>query len=106
MSDDDKIPGGSPIPQFDDIVEFLSKRATKPCPSCGYNKWSLSEHGRGSAGMVGSGLAGIKLTTGETLLHGVPMILTTCSRCAFVRMHGLFEISKWIQAGKPEFRDE
>lgn len=105
---DATILGGTPIVEFSDAVEFLSKRATNPCPSCGHDGWVLSPPFRGpkSNQWVASGLVAVKLADGTTVSQGLPLVLVTCKKCAFIKMHGVVEISQWIADGKPEFKQD
>ena len=107
MSAENTILGGTPVVEFKDAVEFMSTRATKTCPACGHHKWSVAASTR-AASDIGytMGLVGIELATGEILTHGIPLILATCKKCGYIRTHSLEFISKWIAAGKPEFKED
>jgi hypothetical protein len=107
MSEEDTILGGTPAVSFDDAAEFLLQRSPNPCPSCGYTKWKLSAPTPSKqGGLVSPGVVGVRMTDGIATSQGIPFVLTTCRKCAFVKMHGVFEISVWKSKGKPEFKED
>jgi predicted nucleic-acid-binding Zn-ribbon protein len=109
MDKDLKILGGHPMVVLDDAIEYISQRAGKDCPACGYSKWTVYASGesRKTPGVrYAVGLVGVDLATGSTLPNGVPFITVTCKKCSFARLHNLERISKWIEAGKPEFAED
>jgi hypothetical protein len=107
MSDEKTMMGGTPIVTFKDAVEFFDKRAPHTvCPICRYHKWTILAPTDGKAGLISFGLPGVKLSTGDLLMGGAPIMLVTCKKCAFMRAHAMTEISKWIEAGKPEFKED
>lgn len=103
MSDETTILGGTPMVDFEEASEFLRKRAPNPCPACGTNHWGIQGNVQTPHGPVTSGLAGIRISNGALLTQGLPVIMVTCHKCAFIRLHGLVEISKWIEAGRPDY---
>lgn len=106
MSDKNVLSDGNRIATYDEVVEFLRARSDKPCPSCGYTKWSVFTTQEREDSHLGFGLVGLQLHTASILTQGAPLVLTTCRKCAYVKMHSLIEISKWVANGMQEFVDE
>gem|GEM_PF-2719485 len=109
MSDKKTILGGTPVVEFEDAVEFLQTRAPLPCPACGHGEWSVSaalKTTTDSGDRLALGIVGVNIHTGVTRTQGVPLVLASCKKCAFIRMHGLTEISQWLEAGKPAFAND
>lgn len=103
MSEEVTILGGSPAVTFEDAVEFLSQRANNACSACGHNSWHVTAPVFAGSSSAAMGLSGVNLKTGETVARGVPTIFCTCKKCAHIRLHGIYEISRWVKDGKPEF---
>jgi hypothetical protein len=106
MSDSKKLPDGTPIASYDDAVEFLQKRAPLPCPACGTNDWTLFTWHEVNESTTAFGLVGLQLETGNIYAKASPLLLVTCKKCSYVRMHRFGDISKWAADGKPEFVEE
>lgn len=106
MSENNTLPDGTPIVSFEDAVEFLEKRATLPCSSCGHHEWSVftSQEAKSSWGAMG--IVGLQLNTGNILSKAIPVIVATCKKCAYLKLHNFTDISKWAAGGKPEFEDK
>lgn len=105
MSDDLKLPDGNPIASFEDIVEFLSERASLPCSSCGHNQWSVFSTQESKNSINGFGIVGIQFRTGNIYQKGAPLVVATCKKCAYMKLHSFVDIAKWVAAGKPEFTE-
>ena len=105
MSEDYRILGGTPNVLFEDAVEFMQKRADIPCPACGHTKWDVTAAFDGNP-KLSWGLTAVNVTTFYPVSGGSPVVTVECRKCAFLRMHHLGSISKWIEAGKPEFKDD
>lgn len=105
MTEKHKLHDGTPLASFEDATEFLSSRADKACPACGHAKWNLYISHDGTSFLTGLGLVGLNLKTSGILTSGLPVVIGTCEKCAFMRMHSLFTISKWAANGKPNFDD-
>jgi hypothetical protein len=105
MNEYNNLPDGTPIASFEDVIDFLEKRATLPCSACGHWDWSVfsSREVKGIQG--GMGVVGMQLHSGATFAKGVPVVITTCKKCFYMRMHNFDDISKWVTSGKPEFPD-
>lgn len=109
MSEDNKILGDLPNVGFKDAAAFFSQRTDKPCPACGHSSWNITAtlHSKREGWKeVSLGLPSVNLQTGESGTQAIPFVLALCKKCAFVRMHGLTEIARWIKDGKPEFKDD
>jgi predicted nucleic-acid-binding Zn-ribbon protein len=106
MSEPVKFPDGTPVASFQDVIEFLDQRAFLPCSSCGHTDWSVFSSMESNSGQAGFALAVLDLHTGLPLKQVNPVVLVTCKKCAYTRMHNFTKISKWAAEGKPEFSDE
>jgi hypothetical protein len=103
MSEEKKILGDLPNVEFQDAVDFFASRKTRECPICGHNQWSVFTSIDAASGPTGTGLASIDLTTMAPMNFSRAAVTAICTKCAFLRLHGLVEIAKWVKAGKPEF---
>ena len=66
------------------IQEWLvEKKATRPCPACGFNQWT-----------IGDVLAlGQEYTSGGVVLGaGYPLAVVFCQQCTFMRWHSAVAI--------------
>jgi hypothetical protein len=106
MSNDDKILGGTPVVDADDAIEFFTQRGSNPCPNCGHKQWNITRLVQGKESKIAPGLVGTQISNGATLTQGLPVVITTCKKCAYLRMHDFVTISKWIAEGKPEFKED
>lgn len=105
MSEEYRLLDGGPNVVFEDAVEFMEQRADLPCPACGHTKWDVTAAFDGNTKLSWS-LAAINVTTFNTVSPGIPVVSVECRKCAFMRLHSLRSISKWIKAGRPEFKPD
>jgi hypothetical protein len=109
MSEKLTMLGGTPIVRLNDAIDFFAQRTGQPCPACGHTKWGViatSPATTNSEVEISLGILGMDIGTGKTSPAGLPLVVATCKKCAYLRMHGMVEISKWIAAGKPDFKEE
>jgi hypothetical protein len=106
MSEEKSSAGSNPIVSFDDAVDFLSKRTDRPCPACGHYSWNVSAGSEVEGDIVVASFALANQANGSIFFKGLPLVVATCKKCAFMRVHNLRSISRWIKEGKPEFVDE
>jgi len=104
MSEEYSIVGGGPNVLFEDAVAFMQQRADLPCSACGHANWDVTAAFDGNKKMSWS-LTAINLTTFNSINAGSPVVAVECRRCAFIRLHSLASISKWVAEGRPEFVD-
>jgi hypothetical protein len=97
------LPDETPIASYEDVTEFLTVRATFPCPACGNSDWSVYTSNEATGFTAGVGLVALNLETAGTIYQGMPAVMVTCRKCFFIRMHHLGYISKWAAGGKPDF---
>lgn len=108
MSDNSLI-GGIPLVTVDDAIEFFSERTPQPCPACGAMKWGVYTTAPAAGDpntSVVLNLIGAEVPTGHGHNSGMPLVLVTCKKCAFIRMHAMVQIARWIEEGKPDYTDE
>jgi hypothetical protein len=107
MNEDNTLLGGTPFISYDDAVEFLSKRTNGSCSACGHNSWQITVPvaTEDEKSGVSIGLGFVNTRTGNSIQRGYPTVAAVCKKCAHIRLHGVFEISRWKASGKPEFNE-
>lgn len=103
MSASDNSHPPTPEVSFNDAVEFLTKRTPNSCPACGFNSWSVSAPVQNGSAHITAGLVWANESDGNIYMKGTPLVTATCEKCAYVRIHNLKFIAKWVADGKPEF---
>lgn len=101
----DEKTGRTRIIAAGDIVEFFVKRSTKPCPACGYNKWTIVSP-LAEDGTEVLSLNGIAVETTKGVGKALPLISAVCSKCAYIRSHAHYAVLDWVEKGKPDFIDD
>lgn len=100
---DDATP--KPTVSYEDAVQFLLKRAPNACPACGYEKWAVSAPNLNGDAHIAQGFAWVNEDNGNIYMKGTPLLTATCRKCAFMKVHNLKVIAKWVKDGKPEFAE-
>ena len=88
----------------DDAIEFFKKRASNPCPACGHSDWNVFVNHAPNHPEVGIGLLNVNVSGAGIHMQGHPVILVTCMKCGFLRLHNLRFVAAWRAEGKPEFK--
>jgi hypothetical protein len=105
MADELNLSSINAIVEFDDAAAFFRQRAISGCPICAYTKWSLLPTDGEEGSRYSLGLPGVSLPARQTFQSAIPVIVATCKRCSFMRMHNASDIAKWVEDGRPEFSD-
>lgn len=89
---------------FDDVVEFFNRPNIKiNCPLCDNPQWHLT-----TTLELGSHIGSVTLPVADQQGHLIPdmftypIVMLSCTYCAFIRLHNRNQIRDWVQAGKQE----
>ena len=103
MSSDQLLPVGTPAISFEDATDFFAQRKVGNCPACNHNQWAIFTSSNRHGGGTAAGFSAVELNDFSSVSGAVPVVMATCKRCSFIRIHSMLAISKWVGDGRPEF---
>lgn len=100
----EEVTNVAPDLSFEDIVAFFTEHSvTGKCPCCGHENWDvLGSISKQELHFTPSIPINNQVENGATRGDGFvfPVVITTCTKCAYIRMHSRNKILDWVHAQK------
>lgn len=90
---------------FDAIVQFFKKNGVSgSCPACGHENWDvLGSVSHGDGHLIPNIPISSRLDGGtELAAYNMRVIVATCTKCGYMRMHARSQILNWHKSQQQE----